>query len=280
MAHDIGDTIRLFAEDLRDAAGTLVNATTVVLTVTAPDGTTSTPPVTNPPAQTGKYFGDFTAAQAGTHKRRFVFTTPNETQSDVFEVRDAAPLLMMSLKDAKDHLNVTSTTDDEEIRGHVEAVTRVVEWRIGAVPIRNVTDVLDAGPTTTMITPARIGLRELVLNRRPVTALVSVAPVFTGGPSYAVADLDLDGDAGIVRRKDGGLIQGLLRVTYTIGRRSVPANAVLAGKIILQHLWATQRGALSTNVDQEETVYLSQFGFAVPRRALELLEPDPVGSAF
>lgn len=50
----------------RDLAGVLANPTAVVCTVEAPDGTTSTPSVTN--SGTGIYYADVTLSQAGTWK--------------------------------------------------------------------------------------------------------------------------------------------------------------------------------------------------------------------
>lgn len=261
--YDVGDTARL-SYDLKDANGTLVNATGVTLTVTLPDDTTATPTVTNPPAQTGKYFGDFVITQAGWHRWRFVFTTPADAYADVFEARPTQPAYVVSLDDAKLHLNIDLAvkTHDEELRRFIGSATRVVESKIGA-----------AAPTTyTEVVP---GGWEIVLGHRPVLSLTSFTAVHTGADSPLVADLDTDLAAGIVRRKDGGPIIGRQRVVYRAGRTQIPDFVSTAALMIVQHLWDTQRGgAGSSNVDQEETIYLSQFGFSVPRRALELLEGD------
>jgi hypothetical protein len=54
----------------------------------------------------------------------------------------------------------------------------------------------------------------------------------------------------------------------------VPAPFGEAGRIILEHLWQTQRGpSARPTLGGEETVALPGFGFAIPNRAAELLSP-------
>lgn len=259
--YEVGDTARL-SYDVKDPAGTLVNATGITLTITLPDDTTTSPAVTNPPAQTGKYFVDYVIAQAGRHVLVWTTTNPVTAYTDVLNAATTAGGIV-GLTETKDHLNLSQalSTDDEELRRHIGAATRVVEWKCGAVVRRNVTEVLPGGC-------------ELVLGQRPVISLTSLTPIITGGVTVQVSDLDLDPQTGIVRRKDGSWISGMQRVVYRAGRAIVPDNLILAAFVIIEHLWSTQRGGRGTNVDQEETVYLQLFGFAVPRRALELLESD------
>lgn len=268
MPFDLGDTVRLSAES-RDAGGTLTNATTVALTITLPDGTTTSPVVTNPPAVTGQYTVDYTTVQAGLHRERWVFTTPNSGYTDAFDVRQATPPLLLSLADAKSHLNITSTSHDAELRGWIETVTEVVEHFVGAVVRRTVTELYDNLPIG--------GARQVALYTTPVISLTSVAAVLTGGDSYTVADLDLDGETGIVQRKDGGRMTGPLRITYTAGRATVPAPITAAARVILQHLWRTQHPSGSGRPqlgadDYAVTEPIAGIGYAIPNRALHLLE--------
>lgn len=268
MPFDLGDTVRLAAES-RDAGGTLANATTVTLTITLPDGTTTSPTVTNPPAQTGKYSVDYLTVQAGRHVLRWVFGTPNSAHTDALDVREAVPPLILSLADAKAHLNITSTTHDEELRGWIETTTKVIERFVGAVVRRTVTEDYDYLP--------QFGARVLALRTTPAISLTSVVAVLTSGIDVAVADLDLDGASGIVRRLDGGRMVGPLRITYTVGLTVVPANITHAARIILQHLWRTQhppgRPQLGGD-DYAVTEPIPGLGYAVPNRALELLEAN------
>lgn len=276
MPFDLGDTVRLVA-DSTDPGGTLTNATSAALTITLPDGTTSSPTVTNPPAQTGKYSADYVTGQPGRYVVRWVFTDPASAYEDVFDVRSADPQFLFSLADAKKHLNIlaSSTSDDDEIRDWNAATTMVVEHFVGPVAKRSVTE------RHTFSTASVRVLRQI-----PALALVSLVPILSNGVSYDPDDLDLDGDTGMVQRLDGGRLDGPLRITYTAGRTAIRPNISSAGRIILQHLWRTQRGGargsvLAGSEDYSVSEPIPGLGYAVPNRALELLEPDrlPPGSA-
>jgi hypothetical protein len=266
---DLGDTARLSA-DCTDAGGTLANAASVVLTVTLPDGTTTTPPVTTPPAVTGRYAADYVTTQAGRHLVRWVFTGPACAYTDALDVRPAAPALLLSLADIKKQLNIVTAVDDEELRGWIESVTEGVESLCGPIVVRTFAEKHDVSPS---------GVPQLALLRTPAIALTSLVAVRTGGTSYATSDLDLDGPTGIVVRRDGGLLRGPLRATYTAGRTETPATISAAARIIFQHLWRTKYGSsrglpsIGGSEDYAVTEPISGFGYAIPNRALQLLEP-------
>ncbi|MBA2951590.1 head-tail connector protein [Streptomyces himalayensis] len=269
MPFDLGDTVRL-AADCKNAGGTLTDATSVALTITLPDGSTASPAVTNPPGQTGKYTLDYTSTQAGRHAVRWVFTGPASAYTDSFDVREASPPAILSLADAKAHLDITTTTEDDELRGWIEAVTHLVEQFTGVCARGTVVEDHSIQPS---------GVRELALRRTPVLSLTSAVAILTGGTSYTVGDLDVDTRMGIVRLRSGGRMYGPLRITYTAGRAVIPANITAAAKIILQHLWRTQYGAsralagIGGGDDFNVTEPIAGFGYAIPNRALQLLEP-------
>lgn len=265
MPFDLGDTVRLEAE-CRDADGTLATAAAATLTLTLPDGTTSSPTV-DAPATAGQYTHDYVTTQAGRHAVRWVFTGPACAYTDSFDVREAEPPTILSLADAKQHLNITGTTDDDELRGWIEATTAAVEWFVGPVVQRTVTEV-----------HSRRTSASLALHQPPVVSLTTLAAVRTGGTSYVAADMDVDSATGIVTRLDGGSISGPLRVTYTAGRAVVPASITAAARIILQHLWRTQRAGSRGPVfgggdDFSVTEPIPGLGYAVPNRAVQLLDP-------
>lgn len=268
MAHDLGDIVPLTVE-IRDAAGTLTAATSVVLTITLPDGTTATPTVSNP--STGKYQVDHVTTQAGRHLARWVSNGPDTAYVDTFDVRPAAPGYLVSLADTKRHLSLTGTTDrDEQLRTFIEAATRLVESKVGAVVRRSHTDLLRGR-----------GLPFLRMPHAPVISVTSIVDPRTGLALVDVADLDVDTDVGIARRLDGCLFHGLYRVTYVAGRPVVPANFALAAQIIVGHMWETQRGrsfrpTISGDDDSASITaeMVGGLGYILPRRAMQLLEPD------
>ncbi|PAZ15680.1 hypothetical protein CLM62_12855 [Streptomyces sp. SA15] len=272
MPFDLGAVVPL-GTTVKDSTGTLANAGSMAVTITLPDATTvSVSPVT--PASTGTYTYDYTTVQAGRHVVRWVATGVNAgAYTDSFDVREAAPPGIISLADTKAHLNIPSstTTHDDELRGWIESVTAGIEHLTGACVRRTVVEVHDYLPVS--------GARVIALRKTPVISLTSMLAVLDGGTGYTVADLDVDGSTGVVRRKDGGRLYGPLRATYVPGRIVIPANLTHAGKLILQHLWRTQYGAsralpgIGGGEDYAVTEPVPGFGYAIPNRALQLLEP-------
>lgn len=272
MSFDLGAVVPL-GTTVRDAADNLANAGSMALTITLPDDTTVSVP-TVAPASTGVYAYDFPTLQAGRHVVRWVATGVNAgAYTDVFDVREAAPTWVFSLADGKSHLKLTTSTQDDEVRRWIGATTRCVEWFVGPVAVRTVTE-------THNVKWARV----LSLRQVPALELITVAAVLDGGTSYDASGLDLDGATGIVRRKDGGLMYGPLRATYKAGRRVVAENISSAAELILQHLWRTRLGPgrpqLGTG-DFDVTEPVPGLGYAIPNRAMQLLSPDqqPPGMA-
>lgn len=268
MPFDLGAVVPL-GTTVRDPSGNLANAGSMALTLTLPDGTTT---IVSPlaPTSTGTYIYDYLTLQAGRHLVRWVATGIHAGAfTDVFDVRDATPPALISLSDAKRHLNIpaSSTADDDELRGWIEATAQVVEFFVGPVMRR------------TVVETHRVGsVRSLALRQTPAVAVTSMNAVLTGGSVFTVADFDLDSETGIVQRLDGSTFTGPLRITYTAGRAVVPAAISHAARIILQHLWRTQRGsargpALAGSDDYSVTEQVPGLGYAVPNRALQLLEP-------
>lgn len=278
---DLGDVVPLTI-DVRDAAGNLANAGgTVTLTIGLPDGTSISPASTNPTA--GRYQCDFVPTLPGRHAVRWVATGTNASAySDVFDVRPSDPGYIVSLSDAKRFLQipVTNTTDDEELREYIESTTQVIEfWRNESIVRRTVVDQADTfGFTQPTIDGFQVGgsARNISLTHSPVIAVTSVTRV-DGTFTWDVSALDVDPDRGLITVITGPLFYGLISVVYVVGYSIVPANYTLAAKIIIGHLWSTQRqpsvggGVFSNQTDSTP----SGFGFAIPNRAAELLGGQP-----
>lgn len=262
MPFDLGDTVRLTAE-CRDADGTLTTADTATLTVTLPDGSTVSPSVPVPESA-GQYVYDYVTDTPGRHSVRWVFAGPATAYTDMIDVRPADPGLILSLANAKAQLNITSNRSDDEIRGWLESVTDLVAQFTGITVRRSFTDLITLPPS---------GARAFVLKHSPVISLTSV-----DGDTGAVASLDVDSATGVVRPVSGGLVSGSFRVTYSAGRAEIPAPIRGAALIILQHLWRTQRNASRGPVpgggsDFSVSEPIPGLGYAIPNRALQLMEP-------
>ncbi len=262
---DTGTTYRALLR-VYDAAGVLTNPLSATCTITLPDGTTATPPVTLPPAQTGILVADYVTTQAGLHKAAWATGTPGTAAVDYFSVRDFRSVL--SVTEAEEHLNMTAGTGGEELRLILMAATEVVEGKAGACVRRAVTQRVSDGSY------------ELVLAERPVLSVESVTSVWAGGPSWTTGQLIVDGQAGIVCQ--GPLPwpfwYGPWDVAYTVGRAIIPERLLHAAKEQLRHLWETQRGAQQAPPLSGEEIFTSTTGwtFSVPRRVTELLADDAV----
>lgn len=180
-----------------------------------------------------------------------------------------APLLTVT--EAKQHLNATSDSIDDELQGFIDAATEVVEMLLGEVVVARDFDVIH------LSVPCGV----LVLERTPVLELTSVASL-AGDTTWSVADLQVDPVSGRVIRVTGPVLRAPLRVQYRAGREDDhPARYVMAAKMLVAHWWATQRTPYGGGgVGQQRYGARDSMddvavvgGYAVPRAALELLGP-------
>ncbi|MET8478163.1 hypothetical protein ABZV68_13270 [Streptomyces clavifer] len=181
---------------------------------------------------------------------------------------------LVTLEQVRTQIDDHSTDNSVELGLYIDAATEAVERFTGPVLNRVVTEKVAARGT------------RLALSQVPVVELASIAPVLTGGLAVEVAELDLDGDTGVVTRLDGGQFYGgPWRVTYTAGRGdTVPPTIQLAALLLIHHLWRTKYGAARAQGSQDDfsvTEQIPGFGYAVPYRVLTLLEPyqQPPGIA-
>ena len=174
--------------------------------------------------------------------------------------------VLATIGDLKTHLNISSTADDGELTLMLDAAEDVVRSLIGSqFPGASVTErVTSVGGT-------------VILAGRPVD------------------DVQLNGGAvdGFTVNRAAGLLYdvpytvGPLTATYTTGGGGIPASITLATLIIAAHLHETQRmPGLSRDsapagfggADGVPDMGDVGRGFAIPRRAEELLRPHMRGS--
>ena len=143
---------------------------------------------------------------------------------------------------------------------YVEAATDMIEARIGPVISRTGTETLTATSGV------------LVLSFLPVVSITSVVGVFSGALTYLPAVLNVNPRSGIVGTLDrSSLREDTYTVTYVAGRTGVtPPRILQACRVLLRHLWLTQRGPSSRpGLDDVQTPT-----YSMPNRVLELLERD------
>lgn len=276
-----------------DQLGNPQNTTSVVATVTLPDGTTNTPAVSNP--STGTYTASYTSTQAGHHEVAWVATgTYPGGFADSFDVWPLAENAILPFADAKRSLRLASydAQEDDFIREFNEAVTAVVEWYCGPVLVQTVVEELRVGGLTVMLSkPPVISLTAWTSvpsqfsadTSRVVPAPASpMFPVMVYGVTYPLSQLYADPKRGEVRHTAGlPFYYGPFLWQYQAGRPVIPMCITNGARIILRHLYEMERGGQGgTAIGQadEETVQ-TPFGFSVPNRALEMMAPEQLPGA-
>ena len=256
-----------------DGTYSLVNATTLTLTVIKPDGTQQ---VYSSPVNdgTGLYHQDMPAADLTQIGHYQLFWTATGTGAGVqpgdFDVADPAEVALLPLQDAKDQLNIPQaiTTYDNELQAYIATIETSLEAMTGGPLIsRAVTERGELDGTCTV----------LQVQQRPLVSVTSITPVATGIPADLSAGLDLDKGAGIIRALGGRTLAGswnaAVTVVYVAGWGTVAPPAFnLTARMILQHLWRTQHGpSARPGMGSEEMTVLPGFGYAIPSQAADLL---------
>jgi hypothetical protein len=271
--YDIGDVVSL-GISIYNASGTLQNATAVTATVTAPDGTSSTPAVTNSSA--GLYDISYTPSVAGRYRIRWIATGTNASAyTDEFSVRDYNDLGIVSLDEVKAHLNIPSTitTDDEEIRRFIDAGSDLAESYVGQILGRK-----------TFTSELYDGNIDTIRLRNPKA--ISITSVYENGTLLNSTAYVLDPTGQRISRVTTGSLNGPnyfgiwapgaqnISITYVAGWENPPAAAKQGVLEVIRHLWQTQRGAMNVmSRNQSGDDFYQGSTYSLPRRAMELLDP-------
>lgn len=275
MTYDLGGVAAL-SFTATDTTGSPANATTCTITITQPDGTVVGP--TTLTGAAGVYTYNFLTTQSGRHVVRFVATgTPGPgvgvgALDDVFDVYGPVQTLI-SLADSKKLLRVTVTTFDDDLRFFNESITAFIDKFCGPMIPRLVTERHTAGARTLML--RQVPVYQPAGNPYPI---VSITPVLTYGVPYPdLSQLSVDKKSGEAIHTVGlPFFYGEYDISYWAGRSYIGAHVLLAAQVILKHMWAQERGGSRPNqvtpgmADDVSVLW----GFAIPNRALELLEPE------
>ena len=271
--YDLGDVVAL-GVTITDANGNPANATAVVATITAPDGTSSTPSITNTSA--GLYDLSYTPSQSGRYTVKWVATGSNASAyADEFTVRDFSHMGIVSLDEVKAHLNIptTNTTNDEEIRRFMDAASDLAENYVGCVLGRQVfTNEKYSGNT------------DIIRLNNP--RAISITSVYENGVLLDPAAYVLDYTGQRLTRVTTGSLGGPnyfgiwapgaqnIVISYVAGFINPPPSAKQGVLEIIRHLWQTQRGPTSVvGRNQSGDDFYQSATYSLPRRAMELLDP-------
>lgn len=265
MSYTLGQQVVLTTA-VTDTLGAPIDAT-MSLVVTRPDGTTLVSGVgltiTHP--GTGSYACVVPAMQSGTYL--YLWTASgaavgvDDGQFDVLAITRR----IVSLADAKLHMNKNNTADDIEIQDFIDAAQAVVTREVGDIVPTQYTELLPLdGP-------------NIVLSRRPILSVTSVS-VMGGSSTPTVVSptaYRLHSSTGIIEHLNYGFVGTSAEVVYLSGLTGpVPPNYRLATLELIAHLWRNSQQGRNRRVrgsgpeDDTATVGL---GFSLPNRVRELL---------
>lgn len=271
--YDLGDVVALGVK-ITDANGNLANATTVVCTITLPDGSSATPTVVN--SATGVYDVDYTPTMYGRYAVRWVATGTNASAyADDFTVRDFTELGIVSLDEVKAHLNIptANTTNDEEIRRFMDAASDLAENYVGCILGRK-----------SFANEKYSGNTDIIRLRNP--RAISITSVYENGVLLDSVAYVLDPTGQRLTRVTTGSLSGPnyfgiwapgaenIVVSYVAGFVNPPPAAKQGVLEIIRHLWQTQRGPSAVvGRNQSGDDFYQTPTYSLPRRAMELLDP-------
>lgn len=226
-AIDIGDPLPNLAVLVENPPGTPVNVGTMTLTITLPDGTTTSPAVTNP--STGSYVATYAAVQGGLHRCRWVATGANacvlEQWRSVGDPVDIAEL--------RTSLKIPTTASDDLLWQWVAAATDWAEERSGLA--------MRAG---TVVDRKPGGKYAVALSRTPVKSITSVS---VNGTAAAASDYEVDPTTGLLyrgtQRAPMRWADGWVSVTYVPQTDLVPARLRQGIVEYVRYLSANMRGS-------------------------------------
>lgn len=171
---------------------------------------------------------------------------------------------VLSVADAKAHLNITVVTYDAELQTVIDAAEAAIGRATGPLQATATTAVVDGG-------------RTLTLPTTPVVSLTSVTD--SGGGLASLADLRAT-PSGVVSIVGGGSFSApYYTVIYQAGRTvnaTTNADLYAAIKELVRHLWQSQRGSGGRPGSQASDAASNTIpgaAYLLPFRVSELIAP-------
>jgi hypothetical protein len=136
---------------------------------------------------------------------------------------------VVTLDQAKQHVNIGTGTSDAELQAFVDSCEAAVSRHVGPLSPTAVTAEVSGGGTV------------LILPTTPAISLTTVTD--DAGTSVSTASLHVSPDGVVTYIGGGTFVAAWYTVTYQAGRTSAPDDLVLAVLELLRHKWsASQRG--------------------------------------
>jgi hypothetical protein len=277
VPYDVDDA-RAFTYEVRDDDGALANASTVVLTLTKPDGSTSTPAITS--TGIGTYQSDAVLFDlAGTWLGRWTSTGIRTAETFQFDVR-AQTRHIVSTDETREHLNDPTMTaaSSAKLETYVAAATKTIESLCDKVLPTRLTEVR-----------ATAGAVAVAVSNRHVVSVESVHEGANGVLTALTEDDFATASGPYGYRRDGALIYRTaygedttfaagtkLRVVYTAGLDPIPEEVRLATLELIRFWWQPSQLGMVNDAgyavtSPSSTGALSVNGWLVPNAVLALL---------
>jgi hypothetical protein len=257
VIYEVGDAVTV-STLVHDSAGALTDATMAIL-VTKPDLTTTAPSINH--AGTGSYNAVVTTDAAGLWRYKFTASGAVVAVDDgQFTVVAPGRVLVASFEEFKARINRSDITDDAELRSYLHSATDWTEYAIG-------------GPLSVQtFTEIHWVCGDIVPRKRPIVAITSITP--DQGTAISSSSYFADPGTQTIHFRYG-VYPNWHTLIYTAGLSVIPERAKIAGLEVASHLWSVQNGSSGRGFPTDDLVP-TPMGFAVPRRAAELLAPDRI----
>lgn len=258
MAYDLGDTVPLTI-NIRDVSGALADPTACTLSITDPSGTIETPTPIH--SSTGVFSYDYVPASMGQFGVYWNATGTNASSyQDVFEVKDPAAFPLVSLADVKAFLNITSTSDDDELRDAIATATDLAEKHTNRALRRR-----------TFVESTSGGTYVITLRNKPV---VSITSIVENGNAVDPSGWYLHKTSGLVERLGYWpySVYGTdnIVITYIAGDPNVSLTARRGMLELVAELWTYQRRANPLPRAAQGEGYVAPPGYLMPPRVAEM----------
>lgn len=140
-------------------------------------------------------------------------------------------MAIITLVEAKAHLNITTATQDAEIQAHIDAATRALVDRLGIIEATAGQSFRAIGGGSGLNLPTG----------QAIVSVQSVTPV--NGAAIDMSLLFVKTASGIIEWNYGGTFsERAYDVVYTAGYGAIPDSLKQACKEMVRLLWAPQRG--------------------------------------
>lgn len=188
----------------------------------------------------------------------------------------ADPIDVVSLQEAKDFLNISTSANDAELELFITAASSMWLKRGGPGGSSPAYDEWYSGGNST-----------IALRHTPVLAITQIVEALTGSTSYVLTEQNpgsgltsafgysIVKERGLLTRRANGVATNFMvgelnvHVTYTAGFVTAPEDVKLGVKLLVDHMWQTQRGGSKRPNSTDE--YVPGIGFMWPHRVEQIL---------